>query len=170
MGANACKIGITSVNKSKVRLGVYQNSYSSESHMATFNYLWYGRNSPVARLEGVLKDTFGYAILNYSDVFNKINFEQFDTRDITVNLTLLNDNNLKKFNEPYHIAHTPWFVSQGFYTKEQNKDRLSNGLHLKDRVLKLFKIHSINPGKLSNNIIIKINRFNYFKFSSFYIN
>lgn len=62
MGANACKIGITSVNKSKVRLGVYQNSYSSESHMATFNYLWYGRNSPVARLEGVLKDNFGYAI------------------------------------------------------------------------------------------------------------
>ena len=116
------------------------------------NFFW--KNSLNIDLKRI--DTFGYAILNYSDVFNKINFEQFDTRDITVNLTLLNDNNLKKFNEPYHIAHTPWFVSQGFYTKEQNKDRLSNGLHLKDRVLKLFKIHSINPGKLSNNIIIKI--------------
>ncbi len=62
LGAKACKIGITSVTKAKVRLGVYQNSYSSESHMATFDYLWYGKNSPIARLEGVLKDTFGYAI------------------------------------------------------------------------------------------------------------
>jgi hypothetical protein len=63
MGADACKIGITSVNKSKIRLGVYQNSYSSESHMATFNYLWYGKNSPVSQLEATLKNLFGYAIM-----------------------------------------------------------------------------------------------------------
>lgn len=63
IGSGDCKIGITSFDSAKTRLGVYQNSYSANSHLATFNHLWYGRANPVAKLESVLKDTFGYAIM-----------------------------------------------------------------------------------------------------------
>jgi len=51
------------MNSAKTRLGVYQNSYSARSHYATFNHLWYGKANPISKLESVLKDTFGYAIM-----------------------------------------------------------------------------------------------------------
>jgi len=103
-------------------------------------------------------DTFGYAILNYADIFNKINFESLNANNnkIFIQLTQLSNANLKNFAEPCRYATTPWFVSQGFYTSSQNKDRVSVGLHLKDRVLKLFKIHAISPGSFPNNLIIRI--------------
>ena len=63
LGSGDCKIGITSMNSAKARLGVYQNSYSARSHSATFNHLWYGKPNPISKLESVLKDTFGYAIM-----------------------------------------------------------------------------------------------------------
>ena len=63
LGSGDCKIGITSMNSAKTRLGVYQNSYSARSHYATFNHLWYGKPNPISKLESVLKDTFGYAIM-----------------------------------------------------------------------------------------------------------
>lgn len=63
LGSGDCKIGITGFESAKTRLGVYQNSYSANSHMATFNHLWYGKSNPVMRLESILKDTFGYAIM-----------------------------------------------------------------------------------------------------------
>jgi hypothetical protein len=63
LGSGDCKIGITSMNSAKARLGVYQNSYSARSHYATFNHLWYGKANPISKLESVLKDTFGYAIM-----------------------------------------------------------------------------------------------------------
>jgi|TARA_B110000503_G_scaffold50470_1_gene81747 hypothetical protein len=63
MGSGDCKIGITSVRSAKTRLGVYQNSYSARRHYATFNHLWYGKPNPISKLESVLKDTFGYAIM-----------------------------------------------------------------------------------------------------------
>jgi|TARA_B110000967_G_C18751462_1_gene493048 hypothetical protein len=63
MGSGDCKIGITGVDRAMDRLGVYQNSYSARSHYATFNHLWYGKSNPISKLESVLKDTFGYAIM-----------------------------------------------------------------------------------------------------------
>jgi len=63
LGSGDCKIGITNVDSAKIRLGVYQNSYSARSHLATFDHLWYGKPNPIGKLESVLKDTFGYAIM-----------------------------------------------------------------------------------------------------------
>jgi len=63
LGSGDCKIGITGFESAKTRLGVYQNSYSASSHLATFNHMWYGKPNPVNKLETVLKDTFGYAIM-----------------------------------------------------------------------------------------------------------
>lgn len=63
LGSGDCKIGITGFDSAKTRLGVYQNSYSANSHMATFNHLWYGKPNPVSKLESILKETFGYAIM-----------------------------------------------------------------------------------------------------------
>ena len=55
LGSGDCKIGITGFDSAKTRLGVYQNSYSANSHMATFNHLWYGKPNPVSKLESILK-------------------------------------------------------------------------------------------------------------------
>ena len=63
LGSGDCKIGSTGVDRAIDRLGVYQNSYSARSHYATFNHLWYGKSNPISKLESVLKDTFGYAIM-----------------------------------------------------------------------------------------------------------
>ena len=63
LGSADCKIGITGITRAMDRLGVYQNSYSARSHYATFNHLWYGKSNPISKLESVLKDTFGYAIM-----------------------------------------------------------------------------------------------------------
>ena len=63
LGSGDCKIGITGMTRAMDRLGVYQNSYSARSHYATFNHLWYGKSNPISKLESVLKDTFGYAIM-----------------------------------------------------------------------------------------------------------
>jgi len=63
LGSGDCKVGITGFDHAKTRLGVYQNSYSANSHIATFNHLWYGKPNPISKLESVLKNTFGYAIM-----------------------------------------------------------------------------------------------------------
>ena len=99
---------------------------------------------------------FGYALIHYDDIFNKINFEENHITNNTVTLTLLNNNNLKTFQEAYHHAQTPWIVSQGFYNNQNLNTRSESGLHLKDRVIKLFKIHALSPGKLGNQYGIKI--------------
>jgi len=98
---------------------------------------------------------FRYAIIHYDDIFNKINYEHTQIDNATVSLNLLS-NNFKNFQEACQSATTPWFVSQGFYNNQQIDDRLSDGVNLKDRVVKLFKIHAISPGKTGNNYVIKI--------------
>jgi len=100
-------------------------------------------------------DEFGYAIMHYQDVFNKINWEEYQT-NITINLTEFNHSNFKTFTDPSQTAETPWIVSQGFYDLSQNLNRNEDGLKLEDRVIKLFKIHACCPGELGNNIVIKI--------------
>ena len=61
-GKGGVKIGITGSKKAKIRLGVYQNSFPGKSHLATFNKLWYGKNTAISELERVLKNQFDYAI------------------------------------------------------------------------------------------------------------
>lgn len=101
-------------------------------------------------------DDFGYSIIHYDDIFNKINYGNNAVNIQNVNLTLLNNNSLKNFQEAARAAETPWIVSQGFYTNTQISDRNSSGLKLEDRVIKLFKIHALCPGKIGNDFVIKI--------------
>ena len=61
-GKGGVKIGITGFTKAKIRLGTYQNSFPGKSHLATFNKIWYGKNTAVSELERVLKNQFDYAI------------------------------------------------------------------------------------------------------------
>lgn len=44
------------------RLGTYQNSYSSRSHVACFDYVWVGDKIAIDRLESVLKKEFDWEI------------------------------------------------------------------------------------------------------------
>ncbi len=99
---------------------------------------------------------FGYALIDYVDIFNKINYvsSNIDIEEIIVNE--LQNNIFKNFNNEAQCSNTPWIVSQGFYNKNQISDRKNNGFNLSDRVLKLFKIHSKCPGELGNSFIIKI--------------
>lgn len=60
MGASDSKIGIT--GNPAVRLGVYQNSYSSRSHLAQFDYVYYGEKKTVEHLEKVMKQLYDWDI------------------------------------------------------------------------------------------------------------
>ena len=60
LGSGDVKIGITS--HPKVRLGVYQNSYSRKSHTACFDYVWEGPNKQIERLENALKEKYKWDI------------------------------------------------------------------------------------------------------------
>ncbi len=60
MGAPDSKIGIT--GHPEVRLGVYQNSYSRNSHVACFNVVYYGPTSAVTNLEKEVKKHFNWDI------------------------------------------------------------------------------------------------------------
>lgn len=54
------KIGKTS--HPDVRLGVYQNSYSAEGHLACFDYAFYGKKSAINNLEKAMKTLFDWDI------------------------------------------------------------------------------------------------------------
>jgi hypothetical protein len=60
LGANDCKIGIT--GSPFVRLGVYQNSYSRNSHVACFDVVYYGPARAVNGLEKAVKIQFNWDI------------------------------------------------------------------------------------------------------------
>lgn len=60
MGARDSKIGITA--HWEVRQGVYQNSYSRNSHVACFDLVYIGPGKAIDRLEGVLKKEFNWQI------------------------------------------------------------------------------------------------------------
>lgn len=60
MGADECKIGITS--HPKVRIGSYQNSYSRKSHTACFNVVYFGPKGAIERLEREIKNAFNWQI------------------------------------------------------------------------------------------------------------
>lgn len=60
LGADDSKVGIT--EHPAVRLGVYQNSYSSRSHMAQFDWAYYGEKSVIEKLERTVKKEFDWDI------------------------------------------------------------------------------------------------------------
>lgn len=60
MGSQDSKIGIT--GSPEVRLGVYQNSYSVRSHMAQFDYVYYGEKKTIEHLEKVIKQVYDWDI------------------------------------------------------------------------------------------------------------
>ncbi len=60
LGAKDAKIGIT--GHPAVRLGVYQNSYSRNSHVACFNVVYVGSAKAIASLEKVVKQQFEWDI------------------------------------------------------------------------------------------------------------
>jgi hypothetical protein len=60
LGASDSKIGIT--GSPAVRLGVYQNSYSSRSHLAQFDCVYYGEKKTVEHLEKVMKQLYDWDI------------------------------------------------------------------------------------------------------------
>ncbi len=60
MGAPDSKIGIT--GHPEVRLGVYQNSYSRNSHTACFNIAYIGEARAVNHLEKAVKKQFNWDI------------------------------------------------------------------------------------------------------------
>lgn len=60
LGAPDSKIGIT--GHPDVRLGVYQNSYSRNSHVACFNVVYFGPATAIANLEKEVKKHFDWDI------------------------------------------------------------------------------------------------------------
>lgn len=60
LGADDSKAGKTS--HPDVRLGVYQNSYSARSHLAQFDYAFYGSKKAVDNLEKAIKTEFDWDI------------------------------------------------------------------------------------------------------------
>jgi hypothetical protein len=60
LGINDSKAGKTS--HPEVRLGVYQNSYSARSHLAQFDYAFYGSTKAISNLEKAIKTEFDWDI------------------------------------------------------------------------------------------------------------
>ena len=60
LGATDSKIGIS--GSPAVRLGVYQNSYSRNSHVACFNVVYIGPAKAIASLEKAVKQQFDWDI------------------------------------------------------------------------------------------------------------
>jgi T5orf172 domain len=59
-GIISVKIGIT--GHPEIRLGVYQNSYSRDSHISCFDLVYYGPTSAVEKLEKAVKLDFNWDI------------------------------------------------------------------------------------------------------------
>ena len=60
MGASDSKVGIT--GSPAVRLGVYQNSYSKNSHTACFDVVYIGPARVIGNLEKAVKQEFNWDI------------------------------------------------------------------------------------------------------------
>lgn len=114
LGANDSKAGKTS--HPDVRLGVYQNSYSARSHLAQFDYAFYGSKNAINNLEKAIKTEFdwdveqdgrGFSewIWNHSSeqVLDKvkdiIEGYRFKVKTVPSEFLPLNINNLELFEE-----------------------------------------------------------------------
>jgi hypothetical protein len=113
-GLNDSKAGKTS--HPDVRLGVYQNSYSARSHLAQFDYAFYGSAKAINNLEKAIKSEFDWDIEqdgrgfsewinNYTsaEVLEKvkeiIEGYRFKVFPVPSNFLPLNINNLALFEE-----------------------------------------------------------------------
>jgi hypothetical protein len=61
-GAPDTKSGINKVPNAEIRLGVYQNSFSSRSHKAQFDWAFYGDSGVIEKLEATIKKNFDWDI------------------------------------------------------------------------------------------------------------
>ena len=118
-GSDANKIGITSFESAKARLGTYQNSFPGRSHLATFNRIWYGEDNPVKELEKTLKNQFGYAIQFEGRGFSEWVYE---TQDII----------LSKINETIAGYHYHVFSIDTGKVTVHNIDNLINNLETRE--------------------------------------
>ena len=96
---------------------------------------------------------FGYVFLNVNDI--STTYENLIEENSECIIKEIIGSEYKDFSQGYRNAISPWFVSQGYYEKNQDKYRI-NDLDLKSRVKKLFRIHSKNEGEYGNNLIIQI--------------
>jgi hypothetical protein len=95
MGSGDVKVGITS--NPKMRLGVYQCSYSAKSHRACFDYVWEGPSKQIERLERVLKEQYKWEIES-----DRLGESEWIT-DITIdNLITVVNNEIQGWR--FHIA------------------------------------------------------------------
>ncbi len=156
---NKLKVGNINITDQTIqdKIFTFEND-DKPNNIIKFNFNinneFYWKNTLNTNIQRI--DDFGYVFYNYNDVLSKIGCDIKDVEIQQLNLFELTHQNFKNFNEESKCSTTPWIVSQGFYNNNQNTDRESIGLNLKDRVIKLFKIHAINPGKFANNIVIKI--------------
>jgi hypothetical protein len=60
MGSGDVKVGIT--KNPRMRLGVYQCSYSAKKHRACFDYVWEGPAKQIETLERALKEKYKWDI------------------------------------------------------------------------------------------------------------
>jgi hypothetical protein len=102
-------------------------------------------------------DEFGYVLYSFEDINDEFfycikNDEADQANNLKYFIEELIANDYKDFNQEYTHATSPWFVSQGFYLENETNDR-SN---LKDRIVKLFRVHSVSDGESGNNYFIKI--------------
>jgi ribosomal protein L31 len=102
-------------------------------------------------------DEFGYVLYSFEDINDEFfycikNDETDQANNLKYFTEELETDDYKDFNKEYTHATSPWFVSQGFYLENETDDR-SN---LKDRIVKLFRVHSITDGESGNDYFIKI--------------
>jgi len=102
-----------------------------------------------------INDVFSYCIENNETNLNNTLKYHLEDPDVFIsgNFNFGQEFRLyKDLKQPYSNAESPWFVSQGFY----KKDELYKRNNLKNRIIKLFKVHSLSEGKSGNDIFVKI--------------
>lgn len=113
-GAPDSKAGKT--GHAEVRLGVYQNSYSSRSHLAQFDYAYFGSKRAIDNLEKAIKQEFDWDIEQDGRGFSEwiwdhtgeqvagkvdgiIQGYRFKVTKVPAEFLPLNINNLEQFKE-----------------------------------------------------------------------
>lgn len=119
MGALDSKIGIT--GHPAVRLGVYQNGYSRNSHIACFDTVYIGESIAVGNLEKAVKNKFDWDIERdgrgvsewisgqtvediSTKLINIIDGFKFKVQKVDANFLPLNMENLDEFLEHYNLT------------------------------------------------------------------
>ena len=121
LGAPDCKAGIT--GNAPVRWGVYQNSYSKNSHTACFNIAYFGPARAIENLEKAIKQVFDWSIerdgrghsewisghttnMLETEIDKIINGYKFKVQKVDISLLPLSLDNYQDFLEYYELDKT----------------------------------------------------------------